>query len=231
MFLFSPLYWLLVGPAIALVAWSQYKVKKTYRDNSQIPAAAGLAGSQLARALLDRNELTGVSVQPVQGELTDHYDPRGKVLRLSGDIYNGRSVAALGIVAHEVGHAVQDARKYVPLRIRASLVPAASFGSSVGPLLVIAGIIFAAGSSFSGLLINLGILFFGAAVVFQIVTLPVEFNASRRAMAMLENGGYIAQEEYKPAKQVLNAAALTYLAATLAAIMQLVYYLILSRRN
>lgn len=229
MFFFSPLYILLVGPTMILVLWAQYKVKSTYRKNSQISASSGMSGSQLARTLLDRNGLGSISVQPVKGELTDHYDPKSKALRLSEGIFGGRSVAALGIVAHEVGHALQDSRGYVPLRIRASLVPAASFGSSIGPLFVVAGIIFATGSEFSTILINLGIIFFAAAVVFQIVTLPVEFNASSRALVMLTDGGHITTDEIKPAKQVLSAAALTYVAATLAAVMQLVYFLLLRR--
>ncbi len=229
MFFFSPLYLLLVGPAMILVLWAQYKVKSTYRKNSKISASSGMSGSQLARTLLDRNGLGAISVQPVKGALTDHYDPKSKALRLSEGIFGGRSIAALGIVAHEVGHALQDSRGYVPLRIRASLVPAASFGSSIGPLFVVAGIIFAAGSEFSTILVNLGIIFFAAAVVFQIVTLPVEFNASSRALVMLTDGGHITTDEIKPAKQVLSAAALTYVAATLAAVMQLVYFLLLRR--
>ncbi|HEB12671.1 MAG TPA: zinc metallopeptidase [Actinobacteria bacterium] len=229
MFFFSPMYLILVGPAMLLVAWAQYKVKSTYRKHSGKNAVSGMSGSQLARALLDRNGLSNISVQPVAGELTDHYDPKSKALRLSEGIFNSRSIAAQGIVAHEVGHALQDSRGYVPLRIRASLVPAASFGSSIGPLLVIAGIIFAAGSELSSILVNLGIIFFAAAVLFQIVTLPVEFNASQRALVMLTSGGYVTADETKPAKQVLNAAALTYVAATLAAVMQLVYFLLLRR--
>ena len=228
---FSPLYLVFMLPAMALVGWAQYKVKSTYARNSEIAAASGRSGAQLARALLDSNGLVDVSIEPIAGELTDHYDPRVKVLRLSEDIYNGRSVAAQGIVAHEVGHAVQDARGYIPLRLRASLVPVAQFGSNLGPILIIIGIIFAAGSAFSRELVLLGIAFFTAAVVFQIVTLPVELNASRRAMVMLSDGGFIEADEYQPAKQVLNAAAMTYLAATLAAIMQLIYYLFLSRRD
>ncbi len=231
MFFFSPMYFVFMLPAMILVGWAQYKVKSAYARNSQIPAASGLSGARLARELLDANGLANISVEPVAGELTDHYDPRGRVLRLSEGIYNGRSVAAQGIVAHEVGHAVQDARGYVPLKLRAGLVPAAQFGSSLGPILIIIGIFFVAGSAFSSLMINLGIAFFTAAVIFQIVTLPVEFNASRRAMAMLSGGGWLQTNEYQPAKQVLSAAALTYLAATLAAIMQLLYYLFLSRRD
>lgn len=225
------LYLALMVPAMVLIGWAQYKVKSAYARNSQIAAASGMTGARLARALLDGSGLTNVDVQPIAGELTDNYDPRDKVLRLSEGVFNGRSVAAQGIVAHEVGHAVQDARGYVPLKLRASLVPAAQFGSSLGPILVIIGVVLAAGGAFSQLLIQLGIVFFAAAVVFQIVTLPVEFNASRRALLMLSDGGYVTADEYPLAKQVLSAAALTYLAATLAAIMQLVYYLLISRRD
>src|SRR3990172_2323012 len=143
-------------PAMILVGWAQYKVKSAYARNSKIPAASGMSGARLARQLLDGNGLADVSVEPVGGNLTDHYDPRGKILRLSEGIYDGRSVAAQGIVAHEVGHALQDARGYVPLKLRASLVPAAQLGSNLGPILIIIGIIFAAGGAFSSLMIQLG---------------------------------------------------------------------------
>src|SRR3990172_10115541 len=137
MLYFSPLYFWLMLPAIALVGWAQYKVRSTYARNSRISAASGLTGAALARALFDRNGLRDIAVEPIEGELTDHYDPRKKVLRLSEGVFDGRSVAAQGIVAHEVGHAVQDARGYVPLRLRAGLVPAAQFGSSLGPIFII----------------------------------------------------------------------------------------------
>jgi uncharacterized protein len=185
-----------------------------------------MTGAQMARTLLDRNGLSNVSVEATPGQLTDHYDPRAKAVRLSEGVYNGRSVAAMGIVAHEIGHVVQDARAYAPMRIRASIVPAANFGSSLGPMIVIAGFFFQAPN-----LMYLGIAFFTAAVLFQIVTLPVEFNASSRALGMLEGGGYMHQAETGPTKQVLNAAAFTYLAATLAAIIQLAYYVILAGRR
>jgi Zn-dependent membrane protease YugP len=224
--LFDGSYFLYMIPAIILVGWAQYKVKSAYAKFSQVANTSGLSGAQLARALLDRNGLADIGVEPVAGELTDHYDPRGKVLRLSEGIYGGRSVAASGIVAHEVGHAVQDAKDYVPMRIRSGLVPVASFGSSLGPMLVILGFFL----RFAGL-INLGIIVFAAAVLFQIVTLPVEINASSRALVMLRDGGYIYQEEYGATRKVLSAAAYTYLAATLASIMMLLYYIGLGRRN
>jgi uncharacterized protein len=219
-------YFIFMAPAIALVAWAQHKVKSAYAKNSQIASSSGLTGSQMARILLDRNGLSNVSVEATPGQLTDHYDPRVKAVRLSEGVYNGRSVAAMGIVAHEIGHVVQDAKAYAPMRIRATLVPVANFGSSLGPMIIIMGL-------FIGIadLMYLGIAFFTAAVLFQIVTLPVEFNASRRALGMLEGGGYMYQGEVAPTKQVLNAAAFTYLAATLAAVMQLAYYLLLAGRR
>ncbi len=223
---FDPTYFLYMVPAMIAIGWAQRKVKSAYAKNSKIASSSGLSGSQLARALLDKNGLSEVSVEPVAGQLTDHYDPRTKVLRLSDGNFTGRSVAAAGIVAHEVGHAVQDAQGYVPLRIRASLVPVANIGSSLGPILVILGFFLGAFG-----LITIGIYAFAAAVIFQIVTLPVEFNASSRAMSMLTDGGYIYQQEYGPTRQVLSAAAYTYLAATLAAILQLMYYIGLSNRD
>jgi len=225
MLFFDSSYFLYMIPGLVAVMWAQYKVKSAYAKYSKVANSSGVSGAQLARALLDRNSLADVGVEPVAGELTDHYDPRGKILRLSEGIYGGRSVAAAGIVAHEVGHAVQDSKNYVPMKIRAGLVPIAGFGSSLGPILIIAGFFL----RFAGL-INLGIIAFAAAVLFQIVTLPVEFNASSRAMKMLSDGGYIYQEEYGPTRQVLSAAAYTYLAATLTSILMLLYYVGLSRR-
>lgn len=219
-------YFLYIIPAMIAIGWAQYKVKSAYRKYSQVEGSSGYSGAQLARALLDRNGLADVSIEPVAGELTDHYDPRGKVLRLSEGIYGGRSVAAAGIVAHEVGHAVQDAKAYIPLRIRATLVPAASFGSSIGPILVMAGFFI----NILGL-ITLGIYAFAAAVIFQIVTLPVEFNASGRALKMLGDGGFIRDDEYAPTRKVLSAAAYTYLAAALASILTLLYYIGLGNRD
>ncbi len=225
MMFFDSSYFIYMIPGLLAVMWTQYKVKSAYAKYSKVANSSGISGAQLARALLDRNGLTDVSVEQVAGELTDHYDPRGKVLRLSEGNFGGRSVAAAGIVAHEVGHAVQDLKNYAPMKIRAGLVPAANFGSSLGPILIIAGYFL----RFSGL-ISLGIIAFAAAVIFQLVTLPVEFNASSRAMKMLSDGGYVYQEEYGPTRQVLSAAAYTYLAATLASIMMLLYYVGLSRR-
>lgn len=230
--IFDPIYLLLVGPAILFTVWAQYKVKSAYGRYSRIAAASGLTGAQLARDLLDRNNLGSIAVEPVEGELTDHYDPRSKVLRLSQGVYNGRSLAALGVAAHETGHALQDKQGYAPMRIRAGLVPAANFGSQLAPILIIIGVFLLYGRSLFGyLLVQVGIVLFAAAVLFQIVTLPVEFNASNRALAMLSNGGYIQRDEFQATRSVLSAAALTYLAAALVAVMQLIYFISLSRRD
>lgn len=229
---FDPLYFILVGPAILLSMYAQYKVKSTFKRYSEVEASSNATGAQVARVLLDRNGLSDITVEPVEGELTDHYDPRSKVLRLSQPIYNGRSLAALGIAAHEAGHAVQDGTGYVPMRIRAGLVPAAGFGSSLAPMLIMIGIVLLYGGAvFGNLLLQVGIVLFAAAVLFQVVTLPVEFNASNRALQMLTGDGFIRSNELAATKKVLSAAALTYLAAALAAVSQLIYFILLSQRR
>ena len=228
---FDPMYFIIVGPAILLSILAQYKVKSTYKNFSKIASISGMTGAQVARELLDANGLSAIEVEQVKGELTDHYDPKKKILRLSAGIFSGSSLAALGIAAHETGHALQDHRGYVPMKIRAGLVPVASFGSSLAPMLIIVGFIFMSGSALGSSLMQLGIVFFGAAVLFQIVTLPVEFDASKRAINLLSDGGYIRNNEYSATKKVLNAAALTYVAAALAALTQLIYFILLSQRR
>ncbi|RJQ54202.1 MAG: zinc metallopeptidase [Actinobacteria bacterium] len=223
---FDPTYLIMVGPALLLAVWAQYKVKSTFRRYSQQAAANGLTGGELAGRLLASSGKGDVRVEVTQGALSDHYDPRSKTLRLSPDVYSGRSVAAQGVAAHEAGHAMQDAAGYLPMRIRAGLVPVASLGSQLAfPLILIGFFMRASG------LIQLGIIVFAAAVLFQIVTLPVEFNASRRALASLAGGGYLAVEEQAGARKVLTAAALTYVAAALAAVMQLIYFMTLGDRR
>jgi hypothetical protein len=179
-----------------------------------------LSGAAAARHILDEAGLHNVDVEQVPGHLSDHYDPRAKVLRLSPDVYGGRSLAAVGIAAHEAGHAIQDARHYVPLVIRNAAVPAAGFGSNAGMLLLIIGVIF----QMQFLLLS-GIVLFGAVVFFQVVNLPVEFDASARAKALLVERGIVPQEEMTYVNKVLNAAALTYVAATLQSILTLLYYI------
>lgn len=224
---YDPTYVLLI-PALLLAMYAQVKVTSTFNRFRRERSYAGLSGAQVARQILDRNGLQSVPVEETRGYLTDHYDPQQKVLRLSSEVYNSTSVAALGVAAHEVGHALQHAHNYVPLGIRNNLFPVANFGSQLAFPLFIAGFLF----NFDTLML-VGIWFFIAALAFQLVTLPVEFDASRRAVRLLSEGGYLTTYEVPKAKSVLNAAALTYVAATAMAAMQLVRLLVLrgSRRD
>jgi len=226
MFLFSPQYLMFMLPAILLVIYSQIKVKGTYAKYSQVRTRLGYSGAQVAREMLDRAGMSNIRVESSKGWLSDHYDPNKKVLRLSPEVYQGQSIASLGIAAHETGHAMQDKTGYLFLKVRTGLFPVTSLGSQLGPFLVIFGVIF----QFAGL-INLGILLFSFAVFFTLVTLPVEFNASRRAVKQLVDGGYVSQDEVSGVRKVLSAAALTYVAAAAQAIMTLLYYLSLRGRR
>jgi hypothetical protein len=222
----NPLFFsslLLLVPAIVLGIYAQYKVSSTYKKYSKTHAASGMTGAQTSRQLLDQAGLNDVPVEVVPGHLTDHYDPRTRVLRLSKDVANSDSLAALGIAAHESGHAIQHAKKYKPMQIRSAVVPAASFGSSFGPIIFIVGLIF---TSYKPLM-TIGIVLFTAAVIFQIVTLPVEFDASSRAMKLLQTNGIVVQSEADGARKVLSAAALTYVAAALMSILTLARMILL----
>ena len=214
-------------PGIILAAYAQHKVKRTYAEYSQQPAASGLTGAQASRQLLNQAGLTDVAIEEIPGNLTDNYDPRERVLRLSQSVARGHSLAALGVAAHETGHALQDANGYVPLKVRSSLVPAAQFGSNFGWMIFIMGLFI---SSFRPLM-TIGIVIFTAAVVFQIVTLPVELDASSRALRLLQSNGIVVSGEAEGARKVLRAAALTYVAAALMSILMLVRMLLLSRRG
>ncbi len=216
---------ILLLPAFALSLYAQFKVSSTFKRYSQVRSGRGLTGAAGARQLLDGGGLSHVPIELVQGRLSDHYDPRGKVLRLSPDVANKDSLAALGVAAHEVGHALQDAEGYAPMRLRSSLVPAASVGSNLGIILFIAGLFVGRNPA----LMNLGILLFSAAVLFTLVTLPVEFNASRRALALLNSQGILVSTEVEGARKVLTAAGLTYVAAALMAIAQLARLVLISR--
>jgi Zn-dependent membrane protease YugP len=232
MMLFDPLYFLLLGPTMLLAIWAQAKVKSAYAHAGQIGTSSRCSGAEAARRILNNNGLTDVGIEPAQGFLSDHYDPRHRVLRLSRDVYGGRSLASVGIAAHEAGHAIQQAVRYGPLALRNGLVPLASTGSNLSIMIFMAGLVLSYMSGGQGgfgqtLMIG-GILLFSAVVVFQIVNLPVEFNASSRAMAALTQSGIITAREQAPVKKVLNAAALTYVAATLSAVMTLLYLLIRS---
>jgi Zn-dependent membrane protease YugP len=205
--------------------WAQFKVKSTFKHYSQVATASGMTGAQAAEAVLRNSDVTGVGIRPVAGQLSDHYDPRSKTLNLSEDVGQAATVAALGVAAHEAGHAVQDARGYKPMQLRSTLVPAASIGSQLWIFPAFLGLILGSTG-----LVNVGLVLFLAVVVFQLVTLPVEFDASHRAIVALEGGGLLGAEELSGARKVLQAAALTYIAALAASIGQLIYFFIASRR-
>lgn len=221
--------YLLILPAMILAIYAQSKVGSTFQKYSEIKNQHGLTGADVARQLLQASGIQDVKVEPVAGKLTDHYDPRNKVLRLSESVYGSASLSAIGVAAHETGHAVQDATGYTFLRMRSSLAPIAGFGSNLSMPMIFLGILFGAfsGSGFGYTLIQWGIVFFTFAVVFHLITLPVELNASNRAIAMLEDNRCLTQEEIKPARKVLSAAALTYIAAAAVSVTQLIRLLLL----
>ena len=213
-------------PSIILTLYAQYKIKTTYLKYSKILAKSGLSGGETAERLLLQNNLSNIKIEPIEGSLSDHYDPRQKKLGLSKEIYYGKSIAAQGIVAHEIGHALQDAKNYFPLSLRSNLVPVSNIGSRMAIPLFLIGFIF----SFPGLM-DIGIIAFSLAVLFQVVTLPVEFNASKRAVGLLVNANIISDTEIVSVKKVLNAAALTYVAAASVAVFQLLRLIVLRNRR
>ncbi len=201
------------------------RVSSTYKKYSNKATAKGITAEQAARKILDENGLYNVKIESVSGSLTDHYDPRANVIRLSDTVRNSTSVAAVGVAAHEAGHAVQHATGYVPIKVRNAIVPVANIGSVAGPYLIIIGLLLS--SSMSSIILNLGLWLFSAAVIFQLVTLPVEFNASRRAIATLEDGMYLYEDEVPAVKKVLGAAAMTYVAAAAVSIANLLRFVML----
>jgi Zn-dependent membrane protease YugP len=219
----DPLYYLLVAPGLLLAAWAQWRVQSAFHQGSQIPARSRITGAQAAAEVMQAEGVHGVAIEPVAGALTDHYDPSHKVLRLSEPVYAGDSLAALGVAAHEAGHAIQDAHRYSPLVIRNFMVPAASFGSSAAWIVFFIGMFLHMTH-----LVIFGMLLFSAVVLFQLVNLPVEFDASRRARVALQMSGLVSPEEDATVGRVLNAAAWTYVAGTLTSILTLVYFLIRS---
>lgn len=215
------MYFIYLAIIILIPLFAQMKVKSAYKKYSQVSASSGMSGAQTARAILDQNGLYNVRVEETHGVLSDHYDPRDKTIRLSTDIYYGDSVAGVAVAAHECGHAIQDKEDYAFLRLRHSLVPVANLGSNLSWILILIGIFI----HLSGFLLA-GIIFMAAAVLFQIVTLPVEFNASSRAMDQVVSLGVIRNDEERETKKVLSAAALTYVAAALVAVLELVRLLL-----
>ena len=220
----DPTYILVViGAVICMIASA--RVKGTFNKYSQLRSMSGMNGAQVAQRVLQAAGIYDVQVRHVSGSLTDHYDPRTKTVNLSDPVYNATSVAALGVAAHECGHAIQHAKNYAPLSIRSALVPIANFGSMLAWPVILIGLLFNTRSS--GLIIDIGILLFSAAVLFQLVTLPVEFDASRRALVMLRTQGILADDELKYTRRVLKSAALTYVASAAAAILQMLRLIIL----
>lgn len=222
---FDPTFIILI-PGLIIAMYAQFKVQSTFSKYVQVQAGSGLTGAQAAQRVLEDSGIYDVKIEAIEGHLSDHYDPKKKALRLSPDVYNGTSLASLGVAAHEAGHAIQHARHYWPLNIRSSFVPVAQIGSTLAFPIFLLGLFFRSG--LSNWLIWTGIYLFSAVVLFQIVTLPVEFNASRRALVALEAGCYISPAEAGGAKKVLDAAALTYVAAALMGILQLLRLLFIA---
>ncbi|GKH48239.1 MULTISPECIES: zinc metallopeptidase [Anaerotruncus] len=218
---FDYYYLILVVPALLFAAWAQAQVSGAYNRYSRVRVSRGMTGAMAARRILDDNGLTGVRVERVAGKLSDHYDPGERVVRLSAGVYDSDSVASLGVAAHECGHAVQHATHYAPLTFRNAIIPITNFGSKLSIPLIIVGLFL------SGTLVDIGLLLFSLVAVFQLVTLPVEFNASSRALATLENGNFLDRRELEGARKVLRAAALTYVAALLVSVAQLMRLILL----
>lgn len=215
-------YIVLVVPCIILAFWAQASVKSTFSRYERVLSRRGLTGAQAAEAVLRQNGVTGVRVEWVAGKLTDHFDPRTNTIRLSNAVYGSTSVASVGVAAHEAGHAVQHAVGYFPLRLRISIIPLTQLGAAASFPLIILGLVMNFGA-----LISIGILAFALSTVFQLVTLPVEINASRRALAAIEQGGLLAPDEYPMAKKTLTAAAMTYVAALAVSLAQLLRLLLI----
>ena len=222
---YDPTFLLLI-PAMLLAFYAQFKVQSTFAKFSQVANSRGYTGAQVAKYILDDRRLTEVQIEPIEGKLTDNYDPRDKKLHLSQSVYNGNSVAALGIAAHEVGHALQHAAGYAPLKIRNSIVPITNFGSGLAFPLFFLGIFMSL-----PFLMDLGIILFSLAVAFTVLTLPVEFNASNRAIKILADGHYLTDQEIPMAKAVLSAAALTYVASATMAILNLLRLIMLRNQR
>lgn len=214
-------YLVLVLPCMILAMWASANVNSTFKKYASQHSYRNLTGAEAAQRVLRHNGVSGVRIERVSGNLTDHYDPRTNVIRLSDSVYSSTSTAAIGVAAHEAGHAVQYAQNYAPIKLRAAIIPITNIGSKLAMPLILAGILFTFLGNFSYTLVTIGIAAFGLSVVFQLVTLPVEFNASRRAMEAISSAGLLTEEEQRGAKKTLQAAALTYVAATATAIAQL----------
>jgi len=223
MFLFDPLYLIIVMPTMLLALWASWRVKSTFARFSQVGVRSGMTGAEAAAAVARAGGAI-VTIERHQGFLSDHYDPRSKTLRLSPDVYDGRSISSIAVAAHEAGHSIQDATGYAMLNFRSKMVPVTQIGSNIWMYVFLAGLVFRMPA-----LQDVGIVLFGAVVLFQLVTLPVEFDASKRALAALEQQGLLAGDEIGGARAVLGAAALTYVAGFVASLGQLIYFFLISR--
>jgi len=223
--IFDPVYIMFMAPALALSLWANWRVKANFKKYSSIRCSRGMTGAEAAAELLSKAGITDVKIVPTEGKLSDHYNPLTKTLALSKEVYNSSSIAAIGIAAHEAGHALQHAQHYMPLWIRSVLVPTANFGSSIGYFVMIIGLIMSSTN-----MVFLGAFLFSAVLLFQIVTLPVEFNASSRAKSLIVEYGIISSEEQVGINRILNSAALTYVAAAVSTLLTLLYFLMRARR-
>ena len=222
-------YLVFIVPCVILSLFCQFKVQSNFSKYSRIPNSRHITGAQAAEYVLRHNGVTGVVIEHVSGSLTDHFDPRSNVIRLSDSVYSSMSVAAIGVAAHEAGHAVQHANGYIPNKIRSAILPIANIGSKLSWILILIGLIFYA--KIGTILLNIGIILFSASVLFTVATLPVEFDASRRALRCFRETNLIVGEEYDGAKKVLQAAAMTYVASAVTSIMQLLRLIFISRRR
>lgn len=224
---FDITYVVLVLPCVLIAIWASYNVNSTFQRHAKQLSMRRITGAQAAQRVLSANGVSNVRIERVSGNLTDHYDPKSNVIRLSQDVYDSTSTAAIGVACHEAGHAVQYAQNYGPIKLRAAIIPATNVGSKLAMPLILLGVILSAFSYYSYTLVYVGIACFGLSLIFQLVTLPVEFNASNRAIRAIEDGNILTEEECRGAKKVLRAAALTYVAATAVALMQLLRLVLL----
>lgn len=222
--IFDPMYFLIIAPGLALSMWASFRVKSSFNKYSKVRSARGMTGAEAAQEMLDRAGITDVRVVPTRGMLSDHYNPVNKTLALSESVYASNSIAAIGVATHEAGHAIQHARNYAPLWVRSMLVPTANIGSSVGYLVMLGGLFLSSTN-----MILAGAVLFSAVLLFQIVTLPVEFDASRRAKVLVVQHGIISSREREGVDRVLNAAAMTYVAAAVSTLLTLLYFLMRAR--
>lgn len=220
-------YIVLVLPAVLFAMWASYMVNSTFKKHQMQYSSRGITGAEAARHVLDSNGLQHIRIEHIEGELTDHFDPKSGVIRLSNGVYNNTSTAAIGVACHEAGHAIQHAVNYTPIKIRSAIVPITNIGSKLAGPLILIGLVLGAFTPFFAVLAYIGVACFGLCTIFQLVTLPTEFNASRRAMQCIENQGLLSGNELKGARKVLTAAAMTYVAALAVSLMQLLRLIII----